>query len=179
MAADRRQAPPMPIPTRMAGILGSGWFAGWNDGYRWHMAARPQPPRTGTTTDPQATWTLPASPDAIAAARRHSGAWLLEMGASLDASERAVLVVSELFTNAVLASPPDGDVRLELAWIMAGCEIKVSDRGSHVAGLAAPAAAEPLGVGGRGLRVVAAVAGPVMFSRDAAGWTVVSTVVPR
>jgi anti-sigma regulatory factor (Ser/Thr protein kinase) len=93
--------------------------------------------------------------------------------------DNAVLVVSELFTNAVLASSPEEDIRLELSWLDAGCQIAVSDHGKHGANVTPPSVSEPLSEGGRGLRVVAAVAGPVTFSQDPAGWTVATTVVPR
>jgi anti-sigma regulatory factor (Ser/Thr protein kinase) len=101
------------------------------------------------------------------------------MGAPRDMRESAVLVVSELFTNAVLASCPDDDVRLELSWIDAGCQITVSDQGNRGPDVTPPSPSESLREGGRGLRVVAAVAGPVTFSRDTAGWSVATTVVPR
>jgi anti-sigma regulatory factor (Ser/Thr protein kinase) len=85
------------------------------------------------------------------------------------------LVLSELVTNAVRASGPEGDIRVELTAGPPSWGVAVGDCGSGFV-LPEGAAADPLAVGGRGLHVVAEVAGPVSVQHDR-GWTVVRTVV--
>ena len=86
------------------------------------------------------------------------------------------LVLSELVTNAVRASRPEGDIRVELTTGPLGWGVAVSDRGGGFVLPEGDTAADPLVVGGRGLHVVAEVAGPVSVQYDR-GWTVVRTVV--
>ena len=98
------------------------------------------------------------------------------MGASEPVTRDVQLVLSELVTNAVRASRPEGDIRVELTDGPPGWGVAVSDCGSNFALPDGGAAADPLAVGGRGLHVVAEVAGPVSVQHDR-GWTVVRTVV--
>ena len=100
----------------------------------------------------------------------------MSAGAPEPVTRDVQLVLSELVTNAVRASRPDGDIRVELAAGPPGWEVVVSDCGSGFVLPQGGSAADPLAVGGRGLHVVAEVAGPVSVEHDR-GWTVVRTVV--
>jgi anti-sigma regulatory factor (Ser/Thr protein kinase) len=85
-----------------------------------------------------------------------------------------VLVVSELLTNAIQASPEaDAMVWLELSLTGAGCRITVADGGQ---GFTHDPRASPRN-GGRGLVVVRRLAEDVSI-RCTTGWTVVSAVIP-
>ena len=127
---------------------------------------------------PPSEWTLPAESASVPWARQLAASWLAAAGAPAPVTRDVQLVLSELVTNAVRASRPEDDIRVELTAGPPGWEVAVSDRGS---GFVLPlpegaAAADPLTVGGRGLHVVGEVAGPVSVQHDR-GWTVVRTVV--
>ena len=132
------------------------------------------PSRAGRA--PPSEWTLPAESASIPWARQLAAGWLAAAGASEPVTRDVQLVLSELVTNAVRASRPEGDIRVELTAGPPGWEVAVSDCGSSFALPDGGAAADPLAVGGRGLHVVAEVAGPVSVQHDR-GWTVVRTVV--
>lgn len=85
-------------------------------------------------------------------------------------------MLSELVTNAVRASPPDDEIRVELSAGPLGWGVAVSDRGAGFVLPGHDASPSPFGVGGRGLRVVSEVAGPLSVEQDQ-GWTVVRTTV--
>lgn len=85
-------------------------------------------------------------------------------------------MLSELVTNAVRASPPHDEIRVELSAGPLGWGVAVSDRGAGFDVPAQGATPGPLAVGGRGLRVVSEVGGPLSVEQDE-GWTVVRTTV--
>jgi len=97
---------------------------------------------------------LPCAPASVALARRALSDELRAAGIFDHAVSDAVLVISELLSNAILhAYPLPGEV-LQVAWVVgaASVELAVSDGGSATtphAGHPAPSA-----VGGRGLRIV-------------------------
>jgi anti-sigma regulatory factor (Ser/Thr protein kinase) len=126
---------------------------------------------------PPSEWTLPAVTASIPWARHLAAGWLAAAGAPEPETQDVQLVLSELVTNAVLASRgAEGDIRVELTAEPVGWGIAVSDCGGGFVAPDAPAAPDPLSVGGRGLHVVAEVAGPLSVQRDD-GWTVVRTMV--
>jgi anti-sigma regulatory factor (Ser/Thr protein kinase) len=144
------------------------------------MAARQHEVSTDQEAGDRGKWVLPASTAAVAPARGHARRWLTDAGAPTPVRDAAVLVVSELVTNAIQASPaPDNTIRLQLTRTAAGWRITVADRG-HGFILPLSLVPEPgtLPVGGRGLAVVASVAGAISVRRHPGGWTAVSTVVP-
>ena len=132
------------------------------------------PSRAGRA--PPSEWTLPAESASIPWARQLAARWLAAAGAPEPVTRDVQLVLSELVTNAVRASRPEGDIRVELTAGPPGWGVAVSDCGSGFVLPEGGAAADPLAVGGRGLHVVAEVAGPVSVQHDR-GWTVVRTVV--
>jgi anti-sigma regulatory factor (Ser/Thr protein kinase) len=128
---------------------------------------------------PPSEWTLPAESASIPWARRLAARWLAAVGAPEPVTRDVQLVLSELVTNAVQASGPEGDIRVQLTAGTRGLAVSVSDCGDDFV-LPAPTAAPgplPLAEGGRGLHVARAVAGPVSVQHDQ-GWTVVRTTVP-
>ena len=131
---------------------------------------------TGAGRAPPIAWTLPAESGSVPWARRAAAGWLAAAGASEPVTQDVQLVLSELVTNAVQASPPDDEIRVELTAVPLGWGIAVSDRGGCFALPAQGAAPSPLAVGGRGLRVVSEIAGPLSVEQDH-GWTVVRTTV--
>jgi anti-sigma regulatory factor (Ser/Thr protein kinase) len=133
------------------------------------------PSRAGRA--PPSEWTLPAESASIPWARQLAAGWLTAAGASEPVSRDVQLVLSELVTNAVRASRADGDIHIELTAGPLGWGIAVGDRGGGFAPPTNGAATDPLAVGGRGLHVVAEIAGPVSVQDDR-GWTVVRTTVP-
>jgi anti-sigma regulatory factor (Ser/Thr protein kinase) len=107
--------------------------------------------------------------------RRRVARWLEANEVPAGARDAALLVVSELVTNAIEASPtPDARVRLQLSRTSSGCRITVADHGPGFARV-------PLGGlqpdGGRGLHVVRRVARELTMRRERNGRTVVSAVV--
>ena len=85
--------------------------------------------------------------------------------------------MSELVTNAVRASRADDSVHLELAATDDGWAITVRNRGEGFVPPTTGFPDDPLAVGGRGLPVVSALAGPLTVERDAQGWNVVRTAL--
>ena len=97
---------------------------------------------------------LPHTPASVATARWHITSDLREAGILTPAIGDAVLVVSELLSNAILHARPLPGARVLVAWVVAdSCvEVAVSDGGS----LSRPHAAQPSlsSIGGRGLAIV-------------------------
>jgi anti-sigma regulatory factor (Ser/Thr protein kinase) len=97
---------------------------------------------------------LPHTPASVATARWHIRSDLRDAGICTPAIGDAVLVVSELLSNAILHARPLPGARVLVAWVLAeGCvEVAVSDGGS----LSRPRAAQPSpsSIGGRGLAIV-------------------------
>ena len=132
------------------------------------------PSRAGRA--PPGEWTLPAESGSIPSARHLAAGWLSAAGASEPASRDVQLVLSELVTNAVRASQPDDEIRVELTAGPLGWGVAVSDCAGDFVLPAADVVPGPLAVGGRGLHVVAEVAGPLSVEHEH-GWTVVRTTV--
>jgi anti-sigma regulatory factor (Ser/Thr protein kinase) len=107
--------------------------------------------------------------------RRRVARWLEANEMPADTWDDTLLVVSELLTNAIEASPsPDARVRLQLSRSPIGCRITVADQGPGFA--RAPRGRQP--DGGRGLLIVRRLARELTTKREPDGWTVVSAVVP-
>jgi anti-sigma regulatory factor (Ser/Thr protein kinase) len=97
---------------------------------------------------------LPCAPASVAVARRRLAADLLAAGIFDAAVRDAVLVVSELLSNAILHAHPLPGARLLVTWVVDGgsIEVAVRDGGSPTWPRAAHAAVSDLG--GRGLGIV-------------------------
>lgn len=97
---------------------------------------------------------LPHSPASVPTARWHIGSFLREAGILTPAIGDAVLVVSELLSNAILHARPLPGARVLVAWALTdGCvEVAVSDGGSLTR--PRPAQPSPSSIGGRGLAIV-------------------------
>ncbi|HVB45286.1 MAG TPA: ATP-binding protein [Streptosporangiaceae bacterium] len=98
---------------------------------------------------------LPCVPASVAFARRVLAAELSEAGVFDHAVGDAVLVISELLSNAILHAYPLPGERLRVSWTVEGStvEVAVSDGGSATM----PHAIQPsaTAVSGRGLAIVA------------------------
>jgi anti-sigma regulatory factor (Ser/Thr protein kinase) len=97
---------------------------------------------------------LPCAPASVAVARRALSAELRAAGIFDSAVRDAVLVVSELLSNAILHARPLPGERLQVAWTVNGAtvEIAVSDGGGSTRPHAIKASVSALG--GRGLGIV-------------------------
>jgi anti-sigma regulatory factor (Ser/Thr protein kinase) len=97
---------------------------------------------------------LPHAPASVAAARWRLGSELREAGLISPAVGDAVLVVSELLSNAILHAMPLPGAQVGVAWALAGdcVEVAVSDGGS--ATRPRPAQPSVSSTGGRGLAIV-------------------------
>ncbi|WP_311733781.1 ATP-binding protein [Streptosporangium becharense] len=97
---------------------------------------------------------LPYAPSSVAVARQRLCSDLQERGVSEPAIDDAVLVVSELLSNALRhAHPlPSGQIRVAWHWIEDHVEVAVSDGGAATE----PRAGRPTlsSLGGRGLGIV-------------------------
>ncbi len=97
---------------------------------------------------------LPCAPASVALARRALSDELIAAGVFDGAVADAVLVISELLSNAILHAYPLPGERLQVAWAVDGSsvEVAVSDGGSATI----PHAGHPLpsSVSGRGLSIV-------------------------
>jgi anti-sigma regulatory factor (Ser/Thr protein kinase) len=125
---------------------------------------------------PLNAWTFPAESASVPRARRVAAGWLASVGAPVPVTQDVELVLSELVTNAVRASRPGDEIRVELTGEARGWGVAVSDSAGRFVPPATEAVLDPWAVGGRGLRVVSEVAGPLTVEQDH-GWTVVRTVV--
>ncbi len=97
---------------------------------------------------------LPHTPASVAAARWRLSSELRRAGIITPAIGDAVLVVSELLSNAILHAMPLPGRQVEVAWALAGdcVEVAVSDGGSFTR----PRPAQPslFSITGRGLAIV-------------------------
>ncbi|GAA0916122.1 ATP-binding protein [Nonomuraea longicatena] len=99
------------------------------------------------------TLALPHTPEAVGTARRAVRDVLRERGWPEELVENAMLVVSELVTNAVVHGLPPVELRMR---VVSGFAVgRVIDRSPD---LPVPVEADVGGEGGRGLAIVAAVA---------------------
>lgn len=97
---------------------------------------------------------LPCAPASVALARRALSDELRAAGVFDSAVRDAVLVISELLSNAILHAYPLPGERLQVAWAMDGSsvEVAVSDGGSATVPHAGHPS--PSSVSGRGLSIV-------------------------
>jgi anti-sigma regulatory factor (Ser/Thr protein kinase) len=122
---------------------------------------------------------LPCAPASVGKARQRLAAELTEAGIFGGVAGDAVLVVSELFSNAILHARPLPGSHLLLAWALDedGIEVAVSDGGATTR----PMAAQPTvsSLGGRGLGIVEYLARSWGVRNDAAGLTVWAVVAAQ
>ncbi|MBZ6474792.1 ATP-binding protein [Streptomyces griseocarneus] len=135
-------------PQRLLGPWGQGLVS------CSHSAPGPWPART-PGAHPSGTVTLPSSTRSVAAARRFAGALLAEWGLQ-DLVGDAVLLLSELVTNAVVHVPEGaGEVKLVLRRTAEHLVAQVSDAGGC---LPECAEAGPDSENGRGMWLVEQIA---------------------
>jgi anti-sigma regulatory factor (Ser/Thr protein kinase) len=115
---------------------------------------------------------LPYAPASVAVARQHLSADLTRAGIVHAAVGDAVLVVSELLSNAIRHAHPLPGASLQVAWAVADdwVEVAVSDGGSHTR--PQPANASLSSLGGRGLDIVEFLCRRWGVRTDDAGLTV-------
>jgi anti-sigma regulatory factor (Ser/Thr protein kinase) len=115
---------------------------------------------------------LPCAPASVSLARRALSEELIQAGVFDAAVSDAVLVISELLSNAILHAYPLPGERLQVAWAVSpsSVEVAVSDGGSPTV----PHAERPSdsSVGGRGLRIVAQLCQTWGVRTDDVGLTV-------
>lgn len=115
---------------------------------------------------------VPCAPASVAFARRALSDDLKAAGVFDNAVGDAVLVISELVSNAILHAYPLPGERLKVAWVVDGgwLEVAVSDGGSATV----PHAEHPstTSVGGRGLAIVAHISRTWGVRTDDIGLTV-------
>lgn len=115
---------------------------------------------------------LPCAPASVASARRALSDDLKAVGVFDQAVGDAVLVVSELVSNAILHAYPLPGEQVKVAWVVddGWLEVAVSDGGSATM----PQAGHPTtaSVGGRGLAIVAHISQTWGVRTDDVGLTV-------
>ncbi|MFF3501884.1 ATP-binding protein [Streptomyces sp. NPDC003247] len=81
--------------------------------------------------DVEYVWRLPPVTGAVSAVRQHAGVVLAHWGVSPETADEALLVVSELLTNALVHALPPAELRL--SWFRGGglgtLRVEVSDGG--------------------------------------------------
>jgi len=119
---------------------------------------------------------LPCAPASVAVARRRLAADLTAAGVFDGVVGDAVLVVSELLSNAIRHARPLPGSKLLLAWALDGgaVEVAVSDGGASTWPMTAQATVSSLG--GRGLGIVEYVARSWGVRTDDTGLTVWAVV---
>jgi anti-sigma regulatory factor (Ser/Thr protein kinase) len=115
---------------------------------------------------------LPYAPASVAVARQRLSADLVSAGIMQAAVGDAVLVVSELLSNAIRHAQPLPGARLQVAWAVdaGSVELAVSDGGSHTR--PQPVHASLSSLGGRGLEIVEYLCRRWGVRADDAGLTV-------
>jgi anti-sigma regulatory factor (Ser/Thr protein kinase) len=121
---------------------------------------------------PAGTVLLPYAPASVAVARQRLAADLVAAGILNRAVGDAVLVVSELLSNAIRHARPLPGANVQVAWALRNgdVEVAVSDGGAPTR----PAPAHPTvsSLGGRGLDIVGYLARTWGVRNDDAGLTV-------
>ncbi|MGN6791022.1 MAG: ATP-binding protein [Streptosporangiaceae bacterium] len=123
---------------------------------------------------------LPCAPDSVALARRALSDDLRAAGVFDSAVRDAVLVISELLSNAILHAYPLPGERLQVTWAVDGTsvEVAVSDGGS--ATVPHTGHPSPSSVNGRGLTIVEHLCQTWGIRADDVGLTVWAVVsAPR
>lgn len=115
--------------TRPRGVLGE-----WGHGAPWCVHSPPalRTARRTPPAPPSGAVRLPSSPRSVAAARRFSRGLLTEWGLD-ELADDAVLLLSELVTNAIVHVPEgSGEVRLALSRTPAQLVVQVTDGGGRL-----------------------------------------------
>jgi anti-sigma regulatory factor (Ser/Thr protein kinase) len=131
-----------------------------------HPSARGRSAASGKGHLIEENWDFPGSASSVREARDRSRAFL-EGRVPEDVRDDAVLVLSELATNAVLHT--GGDYSVHVEFDVSEVLVSVSDAGG---GRVAPDDAAPSAVSGRGLRIVEAVSSSWGCRSEPAGKTV-------
>jgi anti-sigma regulatory factor (Ser/Thr protein kinase) len=115
---------------------------------------------------------VPNTPASVALARRRLADDLMAAGIFDGAVGDAVLVVSELLSNAIRHARPLPGANIQVAWALddAAVEVAVSDGGAHTRPI--PARATLSSLGGRGLDIVEYLATTWGVRTDDTGLTV-------
>ncbi|MFG2288260.1 ATP-binding protein [Streptomyces sp. NPDC048595] len=112
---------------------------------------------------------LPHIPEAVSVVRRRARTVLADWNLAPDLAEDALLVISELITNAVVHALPPAVLRLSLAVDGRNTlRVEVTDAGPAAAG-GRPVAESCVGECGRGLGIVSALAAECGTRADAGG----------
>jgi len=118
---------------------------------------------------------MPADPRELRAARAGVARLLLAQGVEPAVIDDVVLAVSEVLTNAVQASPPDGVIELRVDCGRERVRVEVRNSGDAIDVDLVDADLPPLAqVGGRGIPVVRAVTDELEARHDAPGTTTVA-----
>ncbi|MGY6501533.1 MAG: ATP-binding protein [Acidimicrobiales bacterium] len=107
-----------------------------------------------------------ATIDAVPVARHSLGRWLSEMEIDRTVRDELALVVTELVTNAVEASPgPQHEVVLRATCDDDGIHLLIVDEGTGFEMDESPASPEPTAIRGRGIPIVRALMDVVSVER--------------
>lgn len=143
---------------------------------------------TGPATGPRGRLTLPPRPESVALARRWFAKFLAPYGLE-DIQDDAVLLLSELVTNAVLHARPPGAPaergglwRIRVEWWREGSSLRVAVHSPGHPSAVRPRTVEDVGpreTGGRGLALVHALADDWSVAHSPYGGTAVTFTLSR
>lgn len=111
---------------------------------------------------------MPAAVDAVPSARHEFSRWLSRVRVERETRDDLALVVTELVTNAVEASPgPRSQIEIR-AWIESGPQVvlQVCDRGAGLQLTGSPRIPDARSVRGRGLPIVEALTDRLLVDRS-------------